>query len=725
MLALGFLHPLLLWGLPLCAVPIVIHLLNRRRHQTRPWAAMTFLLAAMQRNKKRLQMEQWLVLLLRTLAVLLLVLLVSRPLLDGGLGGGRTHHVALLDDSASMQQRSGSATLHAKAKDRLRAFAERLATNAAGDAFSLVRTSRPQQPDAWNLRVGPDLGQRVAALLQELPAGDGAPDLGAALAADVQRAAGVDGIARTEHHVFGDARARDWTTDDDKPAPALLAALVATKAAGERVFVHGAAGPPQDVAIVDVRLADRFAVAGAPAALAADVQNLGLDPAPAGSLAVEVDGQSRVVLAVPPLAPGERIAVPFVHTFAAGGPHRVDAQLEAADTYPLDDRRTLALDVRDKSRVLLVDGQPDEDDGETFFLQAALDAPESGVEPQVVTDGGLDDVDLAAFDAVWLCNVQAPAPALAERLAAFVAAGGGLVVWCGAQVDAAAWNERLWRGGAGPLPLPIGDIAGDPDRPEKAAFTAPEHPVADGVGEVLDLLFGSVVLAKRWLQLVDDGTSGATIVARIRDAEGPPLLAVRSIGQGGQAALCALSADKAWSNLPSTDLFVVLCHQLHRATARRSDLAGQNLLPDGSWRTALDAASLRLDATVRALRGDDERTFTAPEAQPPAPAQLVVPMAELRQLGAYEVELARHDGAPDKRLFARNPPLAESRLVGFAATDFARVYPAELRDRVTFVRDDDRAEAAAAGGEPWPLLAALLLACMLLETLLAWRFGRR
>jgi hypothetical protein len=39
MLALGFLHPLLLWGLPLCAVPIVIHLLNRRRHQTRPWAA--------------------------------------------------------------------------------------------------------------------------------------------------------------------------------------------------------------------------------------------------------------------------------------------------------------------------------------------------------------------------------------------------------------------------------------------------------------------------------------------------------------------------------------------------------------------------------------------------------------------------------------------------------------------------------------------------------------
>lgn len=725
MLALGFLHPLLLWGLPLCAVPIVIHLLNRRRHQTRPWAAMTFLLAAMQRNKKRLQMEQWLVLLLRTLAVLLLVFLVSRPLLDRGLGGGRAHHVALLDDSASMQQRSGSGTLYAKAQERVRAFAVQLAATRAGDAFSLVRASRPQQPDLWNQRVGPELPQRVSALLQELPAGDGAPDLGAALAANGQRAAGVDDASRTEHHVFGDARAHDWTADDDKPKPSLLAALLATKAEGERVFVHGAAGPPQDVAVVDARLVDRFAVAGVPAAFAADVQNLGLDPVGAGSLAVEVDGQSLVALAIPPLAPGERVAVPFVRTFAQGGAHRVEAQLEAVDTYPLDDRRALALDVRDKSSVLLVDGQPDEDNGETYFLQAALDAPEAGVEPQVVADGALDDVDFAAFDAIWLCNVQSPSPALAERLEAFVAAGGGLVVWCGAQVDAVAWNERLWRDGKGPLPLPIGDVAGDPDRPEKAAFTAPEHPVADGVAEVLDLLFGNVVLVKRWLQLVDDGKSGAAVIARIRDAEGSPLLAMRGFGQGGEVALCALSADKAWSNMPSTDLFVVLCHQLHRATARRSDSSGQNLLPDGSWRAALDPAAVRLDATVRALRGDDERTFTALNAPSSHLATLVVPMADLRRLGAYEVELARHDGAPDKRLFARNAPLGESRLVGFAPEAFARVYPPELRERVVFVRDDAAGDRAAAAGEPWSLLAALLLACMMLETLFAWRFGRR
>ena len=64
MIAVGFLHPLLLWALPVAAVPIIIHLLNRRRFQTVRWAAQSFLLAALKRNRRRLRMEQWLGLLL-------------------------------------------------------------------------------------------------------------------------------------------------------------------------------------------------------------------------------------------------------------------------------------------------------------------------------------------------------------------------------------------------------------------------------------------------------------------------------------------------------------------------------------------------------------------------------------------------------------------------------------------------------------------------------------
>lgn len=728
MLALAFLNPLLLWAVPLCAVPIVIHLLNRRRFHKVPWAAMQYLLAAMKRNRKRLRMEQWLVLLLRTLAVLLLVALVSRPQLGGGgLLGVTTHHVVVLDDSASTTQRSGSGTLFGKAQDRVRALADDLAQRRSGDLFSLVRTSRADKPEAWTLRVGPELGTRVGAMLKELPPGDGAGDLGLALQATLKRAAGVAEAARTRFWVAGDCRASDWTTEEDKPRPSMLAALRLLRPDQDQLTVLGSPGAPANLAVVDVRLLDRLLVAAVPAALAVDVQNFGLDPTGPATVAVEVDGQSRIALTVPPLAPGESTALPLGHTFHQGGHHRVDARLEASDNYALDDHRTLAIEVRDKSRVLLVDGQPDEDGGETYFLQAAMEMVESGIEPQVVTDATLEETPLEPFDIVWLCNVQAPSAASARRLGEFVAAGGGLVVTCGALVDTSQYNELLWRGGEGPLPLPLGDIAGDPDRPEKAVLVNKDHAVCDRVGEVMELLLANVVMVKRSLQIVEPAGHGASVVARIHDTEGPPLLVTRTSGKGGgEVAMLAISADKAWSNLPSTDLFVVIANQLHRACARRQDLTAQNLLPDGTCRLSLDPGTWRADATLRALQGDDERTFTPAETAESGPATVVIPMSELRTLGAYEIELGRHDGVPDKRLIARNAPIAESRLVGFVDSAFARLYPAELHGRVTFVRDDATSTEDGEGeGEAWALLGALLLAGLLLESLLAWRFGRR
>lgn len=759
MLGLAFLHPALLWALPLAAVPIIIHILNRRRFKKVPWAAMEFLLKAMKRNRKRLRMEQWLVLLLRVLAVLLLVALVSRPQLGGsGLLGTRTHHVVVLDDSASMTQRSGSSDLFEKAQDRIRLLADDLAQRRAGDVFSIVRTSHAGEPDLWEQRIGSDFGRKTGSKLKELVVADVATDLGAALQTTVKRAHEVEGASRTEYYLVGDRRSWDWATLQDKPRPALLAALSALEPDTEHVTVLTVGGQHQNLAVVDVRLDDRLAISAVPVALAVDVQNFGLDPTPPTTVGIEVDGKSRVVQDVPQLAPGERKSVAITHTFHEPGPHRIEAKLEPSDAFLIDDARTLALDVRERSRVLLVDGQPDEDLGEVFFLRATLDVPESGIEAQVVSETGFDEVNLDAFDLIWWCNVQAPTQLAAERLERFVAGGGGLAITCGSLVDAPRYNELLYRDGDGLLPLPIGDIDGDPDRPERAVLTQHDHPVCAGLAEVFDLLLGNVVQVKRWLTLEEPAGNDASVVARIKDAEGPPLLATKAYGgKGGEVSLFAVTADRFWTNLPSTDLFLVLTHQLHRFAARRDDPSRDNLSSDGTFRVTIDPGIHRADVTLRSIDGDDERTFTAtapkpekPEgkdaqpgdgkdggdskddedAAPPAPAdnqQLAVDidMSELHALGAYEVELQRHDGVPDKRLMARNLPSVEGRLVGFSEPAFGRLYPQNLHDRVTFVRDETGIGAAASEGEAWPLLATLLLIGLLAESLLAWRFGRR
>ena len=46
-----FVHPSLLWGLPILGVPVVIHLITVLRHRRVDWAAMEFLLDKMQRTR--------------------------------------------------------------------------------------------------------------------------------------------------------------------------------------------------------------------------------------------------------------------------------------------------------------------------------------------------------------------------------------------------------------------------------------------------------------------------------------------------------------------------------------------------------------------------------------------------------------------------------------------------------------------------------------------------
>src|SRR5438874_6936577 len=100
-----FLNPgYLLAGLGLISLPIIIHLINRMRFKRVRWAAMEFLLKSQKRNRRRLIIEQLILLALRCLLVFLAVILVSRYL---GFSFAmfepqNTLHVVVLDDSHSM-----------------------------------------------------------------------------------------------------------------------------------------------------------------------------------------------------------------------------------------------------------------------------------------------------------------------------------------------------------------------------------------------------------------------------------------------------------------------------------------------------------------------------------------------------------------------------------------------------------------------------------------------
>src|SRR5262249_42106596 len=55
------------------SIPIIIHLLNRKRFKVVTWAAMKFLLAAQNKNPRRMRLEHFILLAVRCLLVLLIV----------------------------------------------------------------------------------------------------------------------------------------------------------------------------------------------------------------------------------------------------------------------------------------------------------------------------------------------------------------------------------------------------------------------------------------------------------------------------------------------------------------------------------------------------------------------------------------------------------------------------------------------------------------------------
>src|SRR5215467_12386307 len=121
-MTLPFLFPMMLLGLAAVAIPILIHLLNRRRYDVVDWGAMQFLQVS-ETTRRRLLIEEILLMLLRMGLIALMVLALAAPFAVSPLlekVGGRPNRdvVLIIDGSYSMGFTDGTGkTPHALATD--------------------------------------------------------------------------------------------------------------------------------------------------------------------------------------------------------------------------------------------------------------------------------------------------------------------------------------------------------------------------------------------------------------------------------------------------------------------------------------------------------------------------------------------------------------------------------------------------------------------------------
>ncbi len=700
---------------------------------------MEFLLASRQRNRRRLRLEEWLLLALRTLAVLLIGLAVAGPRSARAVlpVGPRppADTVVVVDDSASMGLKRGAGTVFGAVRDEL---AGRVAELPPADRLAIYRTSDAGEP--WHALARPDR-EALARRVEALTASDTHGGLAEALAAGRAALFGSTNLRRLV--VLSDFRRVDWTGPAGQALRAQLTAL--TGDGVEVTLLDFGRAESANLTLESLRLVGPHAVAQTETQLAVTIRNAGSAEARDVPLHVRVGEVELPVAVVEAIGPGtsQTVEVPLV--LPRTGPEAIRAALPA-DALEADNAATLALEVREALTVLIFDGHYDPADvrhSESYFLRAALEAARQGglnVRAEVRPAEALAGADLTGVDLVVLANVpdlpaeldgpgQLRRPAL-EALVRHVRAGGGLAVFTGDRVNLEFYNGPMLE--AGLAPLPMAPAVGDATGRERAVSLQPDS-AAD-----LEMLrafrgetqaFARMVRFYRYHRASERSVAGrpadATaprVLLRFADGEGSPAMVESRLGDGGVLYVYSTAGDR-WNDWGKSINFTYLPVMV--------DLVSYLARPGGREHTA--AVGSAIVHPVPASPAVTEATLKTPAYPAQDLVSLPVQLAEgapagllrydrPRQAGLYELTL-RGPGLDATALYARNVEPAEG--------DLAKPSPAERAaltgEGVTYVDrtgpEAAQADALAGGRAFAPWLFALALAMLACEGVLAQRFG--
>ena len=166
-------------GLLAMSIPIIIHLLFRKKRKPVEWGAMRLLIEAVNRNKKRSRIENILLLTIRCLILLLVGLALAEPLLSGArlIGSSSKHIIMIVDDgvlSGIRSKESGDFELDTTIDSGIRLINEL----SVGDRVSLISAGNPVE----EITDGPTIDhQRVISILESLTPGNGSTNVSQAV----------------------------------------------------------------------------------------------------------------------------------------------------------------------------------------------------------------------------------------------------------------------------------------------------------------------------------------------------------------------------------------------------------------------------------------------------------------------------------------------------------------------------------------------------------------
>ena len=712
---MSFIHPLLAWGALLGSIPIIIHILSRRRYKVIRWAATDFLLQALSERSRNVRIQDLILLALRTLALMLAAWVVARPVLSPAAAEKTGIHVRgpdaviVLDTSYSMSTTMTAQSRLALAKRRAH---DVLAAMTQGSAMGVVYmdqrgTSTTPGLIADRVRIG-------VAIDAAEPCASGS-DAESAVAAALEMLAGST-AARKRVYLITDAQACTFETSAD----ALRKMLAKADDSIGFVVLTVPNGPTGNCAVTDFQIRNRWLSVGSPLQFEARISDVGQPVASEVTAELWVDGR-RVDRKAVAISDREAVAT-FEHTFTAAGVFAVEVRLEP-DSVEIDNHRFAAVCIAPAIEVAVVASEPDAGPSAHTFIAAALDRQEdaerTSAGPPFVVGPRLSPEQLGTGfnENVWAVILADPGALSADALAqldALVERGGAVVIAVGSEAASTLGSFRSADDGAGRWLTDLSYAL-----PSDTTDALLRFDVSSLSDDVIDLNSPGVresvgaVLVFKAISVETNGESQWSTAMRLDD--GRPALITRGIGDQGRLALLCTSLDPQWCDLVYRPAMVPVLQDLllwsvwHR-------LVAPTLLPGQVWSpTVADKIILPNGETLAtaAFLATDEST-----------GHVSIQFDRTDRPGVYRLGgLDRHiDDALSTAVV--NIDTTESDQSVWTPSQIKSLFPSGRCEVLSGGAGVDAiALAGLSGSEIWSVLAAVLGFLLLVEAFLAFRFS--
>ena len=369
-MSFSFLNPLFLFGLAAGIIPILIHRLTRRKAVPRKFSAVRLLLQSQRVMAKPQRLKHLLLLALRILTIMGLVFMMARPVLMRPCLltlGNEAPKILILDNSMSMGYTNENGSRYDQAKKAAREVIQDL----KGQVMIVPTATSEGRPIQGNDIRWMSPGEALGGLTR-IPLSFGRGDPGVALSFAYHKLKEIK--VPGEILVLSDMTRGDWEGF-------VLSKLGIISSEASVSFLR-IGGPTRDsnFAIRGVKLTEGEAVEGVPVRLEIAVSNLS-DKSANALVQIYLSGDKRDQKSMD-IKAGEEGKVYF--ELLLDRPGWIDGELRlSGDRLSLDDIFYFPLKVKEKVRVLIIDGDPKRSlrASESYYLVNALHPGGSEASP--------------------------------------------------------------------------------------------------------------------------------------------------------------------------------------------------------------------------------------------------------------------------------------------------------------------------------------------------------